>query len=383
MRNYSMHNLIWRNRGHELDFLAEKMLAENVKFVLVGSQEEKEEFKKRTNSEVPVLETVASQDIKDIQRDPNIYVICLSKDRAEYDSYKKKFEEVGMKENDRFFQGEVFQMIYDVYKHGQIKIDRIEIFMTSCCTLKCEKCISYIPYFKHKVVVPLDSLKKDIDLLFSQVDYVFKLKLLGGEGFLYPDLTAYVDYIYNNYHDRIGSIRIGTNGTINPSEEIIKMCKRNNVIVDISDYRVTVPGLSKLEAVKEKLVSNGVAVDIKRSGEQWLDMGFPNNKPNIKDENVLREHFEKCAMFCRQFADGKLFYCCSNCAAVKAGLYELNRTDYFDFRKSFHKKELLEYELGFSELGHTSFCSVCQGGSEEANPYHVEVAKQISTGGAE
>lgn len=377
MRNYSMHNLIWKNRGHELDILAEKILNKNARFILVGSQEEKEEFKKKIDIGLLELEDSALQNLKDIQKITDYCVICLSKDRITYDNCKRRFEEIGIRENDRFFQGEVFRMIYDVYKYEQIKIDRIEIFMTSSCTLKCEKCISYIPYFKHQVVVPLQNLLKDIDLLFSKVDYIFKLKLLGGEGFLYPNLVEYVDYIYNNYHEKIGSIRIGTNGTIDPSEELIKMCKRNNVTVDISDYRVAVPGLSKLEAVKEKLLSNGVNVDIKRSGEQWLDMGFPDKKPDIKDEAALQEHFEKCAMFCRQFADGKLFYCCSNYAAIKAGLYELNKTDYFDFREEFSKKELLEYELGFSELGHTSFCSVCQGGSEEANPYHVEVAKQV------
>ena len=382
MRNYSMHNLIWKNRGHELDLYAKKILNKNAQFILVGSQEEKDSFEKETGYELAILENADFQDIADIERSSNVCIICLYKERTMYDRCKKEFEEAGMKENDRFFQGEVFRMIYNVYKHEQIKIDRIEIFMTSYCTLKCEKCISYIPFFKHRVVMPLDSLIKDIDLLFSKVDYVFKLKLLGGEGFLYPDLPTYVDYIYNNYRDRIGSIRIGTNGTIDPSEEIIKMCKRDEVIVDISDYRVTVPGLSKLEAVKEKLEDNGIVVDVKRSGEQWLDMGFPNNKPKLKGEEALREHFEKCAMFCRQFADGKLFYCCSNCAAVKAGLYELNKLDDFDFDKDFNKKELLEYELGFSQLGHTSFCSVCQGGSEEANPYHVEVAKQVCTGGA-
>ena len=376
MRNYSIHNMIWKNKGHELDSLAEKMLDRDRKYILIGSQDEQEEFKKRTNYELHILGDDVAQNINEIKK-LDACVICLNKDHNEYDDCKKRFEQAGINENDRFFQGEVFQMIYDVYRHEQIKIDRIEIFMTSYCTLKCEKCISYIPYFKHRVVVPLDSLIKDMDLLFSKVDYVYKLKLLGGEGFLYPDLVAYVDYIYNNYHDQIGSIRIGTNGTIDPSEEIIRMCKRDEVTVDISDYRITVPGLSKLEAVKEKLISNGVMVDIKRSGEQWLDMGFPNSNPDIKDEEALRDHFEKCAMFCRQFSDGKLFYCCSNCAAVKAGLYELNRNDYFDFKEDFSKKELLEYELGFSEMGHTSFCSVCQGGSEEANPYHVEVAKQI------
>ena len=47
MRNYSMHNLIWKNRGHELDLYAEKILDGNTQFILVGSWGEQEEFKKR------------------------------------------------------------------------------------------------------------------------------------------------------------------------------------------------------------------------------------------------------------------------------------------------------------------------------------------------
>lgn len=46
MRNYSMHDLIWKNRGHELDLYAKKILDGNTQFILVGSQKEKEELKK-------------------------------------------------------------------------------------------------------------------------------------------------------------------------------------------------------------------------------------------------------------------------------------------------------------------------------------------------
>lgn len=377
MRNYSIHNTVWKNKGHELDALAEKMLNADMKWILVGNQNEKDEFQRRTNCELNVLDEEVLEDIEDIGKITDIGIICVNKDRVLYEKTREEWTRAGIKENDRFFQGEVFQMVFDVYKHRQIRIDRIEIFMTSNCTLNCEKCVAYIPYFKHRVVTPFETLKQDIDLLFGKVDYVFKLKLLGGECFLHPDLIAYVDYIYSNYHEQIGSIRIGTNGTIMPSDEIVSMCKRNEVIVDISDYSRAVPKLNKLEAVKKKMLNSGVMVDIKRTGEQWLDMGFPDSRSKIEDEDELKLHFEKCAMFCRQFADGKLFYCCSNCAAVKAGLYELNENDYFDFKEDFTAKELLEYELGYSSLGHTSFCSVCQGGSDEANSHHVEVARQV------
>ena len=106
MRNYSMHNLIWKNRGHELDLYAEKILDGNTQFILVGSWGEQEEFKKRIGYELSFLEDEVFQDIRDIVKRPNVCIICLSKDRAAYDSCKKEFEKVGIKENDRFFQGD-------------------------------------------------------------------------------------------------------------------------------------------------------------------------------------------------------------------------------------------------------------------------------------
>lgn len=377
MRNYSIHDTVWKNRGHELDEIAKAMFGNNIQYVLFGNDEEIEEFETRTNHELKTIKSIMHEEQLEAFINDEIRIVCLYKNHIKYEKCRKICKDFGLLENVQFFQGEVFQMIYDVYKKDEIKLDRVEIFMTSMCTLNCEKCISYIPYFKHQVIVPLDVLKKDIDILFSNVDYVYKLKLLGGEGFLYPYLIEYVDYIYENYHDKVESIRIGTNGTIVPKDELIQMCLRDNVTVDISDYSQAVPELSKLDLVTEILEKKGVNVDIKRTGEQWLDMGFPMKILEKRDEETIKEQYEKCAMFCRQFSDGKLFFCCSNCAAVKSELYSLNENDYFDLNKDFTKKELLEYELGFCNLGHTSFCEFCLGGSDEANPYHIEVAKQV------
>lgn len=283
----------------------------------------------------------------------------------------------GVLKDCQFISGELFSMIYDVYREKRIRLDRIEVFLTSYCTLNCEKCIAYMPYFRHKFHVSLENLKQDADILFSKIDYVFKIKLLGGEGLLYPQLIQYIDYLHDNYGEKIGSIRIGTNGTIFPNQDILEMCKRDNVTLDISDYTIAIPERCKIEEVKQLCIENGVSYDIKRTGEQWLDMGFPGNIPEEKNEEELREHFHKCAMFCRQFNNGKLYFCCSNFAAVHAGLFPENENDYFDFNREFTKKELLEYEVGYSNLGHTTFCAVCRGCSDEANPLHVEVAKQV------
>lgn len=400
MRNYSIRKTIKNNAGHELDKYADFMLRKQNHFYVIGSENEFNSFYNRTGRflkedeycllgflnkdvqkqsrggdsvflDVPIVEEAI------IYADKQAVIICIARERKEYENLKNIFEEKGFIENQTFFQGEIFSMIYDVYVRDIIRIDRVEVFLTSCCTLNCEKCISYIPYFKNTHHTSLEQLKSDADILFKNVDYIYKLKLLGGEGFLYPHLIEYIDYVYDNYGGKIGTIRIGTNGTIFPKTEIMEMCKRNHVTIDISDYRIAVPDKCKLEEVKNYCLENGVAVDIKRTGEQWLDMGFPDNIPEFEGEEQIKVHFQKCAMFCRQFAKGKLYFCCSNFAAVAAGLFPDNDNDYFDFNRQFSKKELLEFELGYSTLGHTTFCGVCGGCSEEANSCRVEVAKQV------
>lgn len=395
-----MKNLVWGNPGNELDLLANRMLDRNNEFYLIGTGKEISFFINRIGKELIsngqlkscvlteeteryTTEELGISIIRDIDIPHNNFtmIICVSRGRVKYDAVKQLCEGYGFQENVQFFQGEIFTMIYEVYVKDIIKLDRVEVFMTSYCSLSCKNCIAFIPYFKERKHVPLAKLKRDADILFSKVDYIYKLKILGGEGLCYPYLIEYIDYLHLNYGEKIGSLRIGTNGTIIPSCGLLEACKRDCVTLDISDYVLAVANKSKIDDIISLCKENGVPVDIKRTGEQWLDMGFPENIPAEKNEEQLRNHFSKCAMLCRDFYNGKLFFCCSNFAAMAAGLIDLSHNDYFDFERNFSKKELLEYELGYSNLGHTTFCKVCRGCSDEVNPFHVEVAKQIENNG--
>lgn len=394
MRNFSIYDTVWKNPGHELDIIAERIFDKDNHFYFTGRTEEVIAFickHKFQNHKIwmKILENMdeyyLQSDINNIEivpeqealNDKHRIIIHVSYDRNEWEMALDKWKLLGGILNQNFFQGEVFAAVYEVYGLGEIHIDRIEIFLTSICTLNCEKCIAYVPYFKKPKITPLQQLKEDAYLLFQTVDYIHKLKLLGGEGFLYPYLIEYVDYLHTYYGNRIGSIRIGSNGTILPNQALLEMCKRNKVTVDISDYTQAVPNMCMLDKVKCICEEYGVEVDVKRTGEQWLDMGFPMNLPTKKTELELQEHFHKCAMFCRQFVNGKYYFCCSNFAAVHTGMFPDNENDYLDFTKGISKKKLLEFELGYSRMGHTTFCNVCRGGSEEANPCKIEVAKQM------
>lgn len=382
MRNFSIRDTIWRKKGHELDEIAQNILEKDREFILIGKKHEIEDFCNKHDVSSRIIRTVFSDTEKQdeaadsIPADRKAIIINASYDRNEYTASRRIWEVRGYRENISFFQAEVFGMIWDVYYSDRICLDRVEVFVTSYCTLNCEKCISYMPYFKERIHIPLKQLKEDADLLFQNVDYVHKMKILGGEGLLYPELKVYIQYLNNNYGNKIGNIRIGTNGTIIPSKDILDVCREYKVIMDISNYSAAVPERCKLDEVIKICKDNGVATDIKRTGEHWLDLGFPAEKAHYENQEEIREHFFQCAMFCRQFGEGKYWYCCSNFAAVKCGLFPGDANDYMDFRKTFTKKELLEFELGYSSIGRTTFCSVCHGCSDEANSRYIEVAKQ-------
>lgn len=391
MRNFSVYPLVLTNPGHELDDYAAR-LTDDANYYVTGMYGLAVSFINRMSDKLGIINYIKNDlEVMDgsypgvFSDDPGLLkdihegkarIICTERNRDGFEKSRKYWAERGAELNLQFFQDEVFEAIYNVYKSNKVILDRVEVFLTSRCTLNCEKCIAYIPYFRMKKDVDIELLKADVDVLFSKVDYVRKLKLLGGEGFLYPNLMDYLEYVYDKYSDKIGTIRIGTNGTVIPKEEVLKVCKKCGVIADISDYSHAVPGVCKLEETRKKLESYGIATEIKRTGEQWLDMGFPNDIPDKRSEEENRDHFRKCAMFCRQFSRGKLYFCCSNFAAVEVGLFSADENDYFDFDRTFSKKELLEFELGYSPIGHTTFCKVCRGCSEEANDMHVEVAKQ-------
>lgn len=376
MRNFSMGNTKRDNTIQKrLDAIGSIVANEALEVYLIGNLNNQKAYIKKF--EAFSDKKFISSDSIDIQNDNNSIIVCVERERKDYLEIYRQFEEKGWMENVNFFQEEVYEAFYHVYVRDQIVIDRIEMIMTTYCTLNCEKCISYIPY-QAKKHFPLEQLTDDIDLLFSKVDYVKKLKLLGGEGFIYPYLKEYVTYIHNNYSEQIGEIRIGTNGTVFPPEDILQICREKEIIVDISDYTCAVPDLCKLDDVVKLLKTHAIRYDIKRSGEKWLDMGFPNNIPRERNDLELQDLYHKCAVFCRNFYRGKMYHCCSNCAAVISGMFPDDENDHLDFNKEITKNDILAFELGYTPLGHLTFCKVCQGGSEDANQNLIDVAVQCN-----
>lgn len=251
--------------------------------------------------------------------------------------------------------------------------------ITTRCTFNCRYCNIFIPYYKERTDYTFEQIKKNVDMLFHNIDYVFKYQLIGGEPLLHKDLSQILLYLYENYKERIGMIRIVTNGGIVPDVELVDAMKACKCYVLLSNYTHSIPYKEKYEQVKSTLLDNGIKFR-ELISQRWRDVGFPHNPRNIPLDKV-REHMLTCATFWHGLADEKLYYCNCTWSAANTGLYNAEKTDYLDLKEldgsESSKMKILQFVLGDSQPEFcNSFCRVC-GGCGKDNECFVVSGEQM------
>lgn len=386
MKCYCLANKKLQNKGHELDEMAKYICDADTKWIICYNKNEQLKsfvdggkniqtpFMNEIGKNLNIIEHSAINDIPEYTNGTS--VIIETKDQDEYESIAKKLTQKGYKENESFFQLEVFLNIYSVYKKNKVRLDYVEFFITERCTLRCRDCCLFVPYYEKPINISKEKIINDIDLLMSKVDYIERLRILGGEPLLHPDLKEILEAAAK-YKDKIGFLCIVTNATIMPKDDVIKVCQENNIAIVISDYSIA--GIDKYDEKLKKFIEkieNKVEYFVKPSGNQWFDIGFPHTQATVNSKEELINRYNGCATHCRSFYDGKLYYCGLDAGAVRANLFPETPNDYFDFKKEFSKQELLEYDLGFCPLGYVTFCGVCGGSSPSVNNNYVPAAIQ-------
>src|SRR5574344_1878229 len=122
------------------------------------------------------------------------------------------------------------------YNYGSVTyLDYIEININDHCNMNCKGCSHFAPLaptsFKD-----FNVFFKDIKRLKELIPHIFKIRIMGGEPFLNPELKKYVRAIKEVYP--YTDLRIVTNGLLlkNIDDEILDFIKNNDVMLDISVY---------------------------------------------------------------------------------------------------------------------------------------------------
>lgn len=391
----------WKNKGHEFDELMErKMRIYNTGWgiYLFGAGKVGEMAYKRLKEFPFKIKGFIDNDIvKQGTEYCGIPIISLNQYRQEQEcsiivvTVAKKSEADILQElkaqkfeydRDYFIWKDFMDRIVPIlflYQYNKLHVSLAQICVTERCSLKCKKCAHgcYAVTPSH-IDLSISEVRHSADSFFSKIDYISVFVLIGGEPLLYKDLEQAVVYIGEHYRKQMGLFEITTNGTIMPSDELLRVCKKYNVLFLISNYSGTIPRLKKkYEMLVSKLKEQGVSYLLGSETDTWMDYGFEYVDRKVDEEQLIKV-FDACATPCKEVRGSRL-YSCVMARSVSENLgYNVGENDYLDLDRlegSNWKKELLEFTLGYSEKGYLDMCNYCHGA--EAKNYTIPAAEQL------
>lgn len=277
------------------------------------------------------------------------------------------------------FCNRIFPII-SVYLFNKSYVALAQISLTERCTLKCKKCAhGCFAVDNNKVSdLTLQQVYKSADSFFAKVDFIQEFVLIGGEPLLYQNLSDVIKHIGSRYRKQIGIFSITTNGTIVPNWEVLKECRDNNVIFRISNYSRTIPRLENTyKKLTDALESYGIAYSLGKKEREWMDYGFDHVNHNTSEEELTRV-FDSCKTSCREVRENRFYFCVMARSVSENMGFHVGDNDYLDLdvlQGERGKKELLEFNLGYSEKGYLDMCNYCHGA--DAEKYPIPVAEQM------
>lgn len=377
----------WKNKGHEYDEVY-RQIEKKSGFYLFGCGDYGRQFLHCFQDEVQVIGYIDNSPLKQkmgfngkecigleqvsLMRDEGIILTISQYDRA---GAVEQLKRCGFRQGIDFFLIEEFVSIYYLYKYDKVYFLNISFLPSTACNLKCRYCLNFNPFAEKFYVREWDALKADIDLFFSHVDFIMQFHVSGGEPLLYQHTAELIRYIDEKYGEKIGTLRMATNGTVVPSDELLEKLHKCRIEVVVDDYREAVPQYqAQFAELIQKLEDHKVGYFINKV-ENWVDLAPEKTDYSAFTEEQLIRHRSECGQTWQELRGGKLYSCNYAAYATVAGIAgEQDLEESYDLRThtTDKKKELVEFRLGYTEKGYTNFCKTCRGftaqNTEEMQP---------------
>jgi organic radical activating enzyme len=182
-------------------------------------------------------------------------------------------------------------------------LNSIDIPVTMKCSLRCKDCANLMQYFKNPNHIDFETMHISVERLFDVLEYIFEVRMLGGEPFVNPDFYKYID-LFEKYSSKYTFLTVLTNGTIIPNQKTLERLVNPKVILKISEYKNPRQKISELVSICEK---NKIAVQVDNILE-WQDCSKLQNYNRTREENEIL--LRTCLVHnCPSIVDGKLFFC--------------------------------------------------------------------------
>ncbi|WP_313563067.1 radical SAM protein [Ruminiclostridium cellobioparum] len=264
------------------------------------------------------------------------------------------------------------------YKFDDFYMKNLTLSITLRCTLKCRLCSVSAPYFSDPPHFSLDELKESIDAYFIVVPFVKHITITGGEPLVHQQIHKIVDYLIDNYSNRIQEMEIITNGTIEPNKELLQACSRfSNLYWMIDDYGHELS--NKVRCVEEKLQKNGIKFKTRiYYGKEsyyggWVNFG--DLKKKLFTQIEIEERFSKCAFpqkmnFCFSLSGGKLYPCQKQRVCIQMGVISENPNECINLLDtSISIQEKRDRIKAIQNSKSLSACAYCNGFNDDSERF--------------
>lgn len=268
---------------------------------------------------------------------------------------------------------------------SELFMERVNILVTSACTLNCKLCGSYSPYTEPKHY-PIEKMEQAVAQLFTIVTHTKKFTITGGEPFLHPKLHLLLDTL-STYKNQIDVLEVITNSTLIPSQDFLTAAKNfgEKLYVLMDNYG---PHLSTKVRELDSLLNIWQIPHLVRGYNEndaycggWVDYGPSLRKKNESQEE-MESLFAKCAQpqklkFIFAIADDGIMYPDTQYQKCKElGLID-NYDEYIDlFDKSLSVEEQRQKIRHLYHVKKLSACAYCNGMCDDST--RVIPAEQLT-----
>lgn len=117
-------------------------------------------------------------------------------------------------------------------------LEYLEISIVEYCNLNCRGCSHFSPLANKNDLVRLEEFKRDLVRIAELLPHIYKIRLLGGEPLLHPNLNEIIEFTRQKYP--YSEIHIVTNGLLLLKRKSdLEKWSDNKVYIDVSLYPPT------------------------------------------------------------------------------------------------------------------------------------------------
>jgi molybdenum cofactor biosynthesis enzyme MoaA len=213
-------------------------------------------------------------------------------------------------------------------------LDRINVYITTKCSLRCKECAALIPYFPNPTDCDVSVTMVSLKSFFAVVNKVKTIIIGGGEPFCAKNISDFISRIFSECADNFENLKIITNASILPSQETMEL-----IIMNRDKINITVDNYGSLSLKFEQILllfdNNKITYDVHNYDDEqycggWVKLGPYEDRKYTGTR--LKKVYETCRnrTLCSSIVNSRLYVCCTQASLNEIGIIKCKEGEFVD-----------------------------------------------------